>query len=92
MTALPVRPPIPPEQVMLFIKEIRDRLSIIPLTETEYLETLQTASEAAITGGRLYDALLLRCAEKSKATVVYTWNAKHFTAIAPHLETRIRTP
>src|SRR5437016_1260947 len=68
MTALPVRPPIPPDQVMLFIKEIRDRLSIIPLTETEYLETLQTASEAAITGGRLYDALLLRCAEKSKAT------------------------
>jgi predicted nucleic acid-binding protein len=92
MTVLPVRPPIPPEQVMLFVGETRDRLSLISLAEAEYVETIQGAGEIGLTGGRLYDALLLRCAEKAKAAVIYTWNLKHFRMIAPHLTERIRTP
>jgi hypothetical protein len=44
------------------------------------------------TGGRVYDALLLSCAPKAKAQTIYTWNAKHFQAIAPELAGRIRTP
>jgi predicted nucleic acid-binding protein len=42
--------------------------------------------------GRIYDALLLRCAAKVKAQTIYTWNLKHFRAVAPELAGRMRTP
>ena len=86
MTALPIRPILPPEQVMLFVQEVRDRLTLVPLDESEYFETIQQAANAGFTSGRVYDALLLRCAVKVKAQTIYTWNLKHFQAIAPALE------
>jgi predicted nucleic acid-binding protein len=92
MTALPVRPILPPEQVLLFVQEVRDRLTIVSLDEREYFATIQQAAAAGFTSGRVYDALLLSCAVKAKAQVIYTWNLKHFLAIAPEQATRIRTP
>ena len=92
MTALPVKPSIPPEQVLLFIQEMRQRLSPISLEPEEYYDALQQASDRGLTSGRIYDALLLSCAAKSKAQTIYTWNLKHFHAIAPHLGPMIRTP
>jgi predicted nucleic acid-binding protein len=92
MTALPIRPMLPPEQVMLFVQEVRDRLTLVSLDESEYLETIQQAAAAGFTSGRVYDALLLRGAAKVKAQTIYTWNLKHFQAIAPGLAARIRTP
>jgi predicted nucleic acid-binding protein len=92
MTALPIRPILPPEQVILFVQEVRDRLTLVPLDENEYFETLQQAANAGFTSGRVYDALILRCAVKVKAQTIYTWNLKHFQAIAPGLAGRIRTP
>ena len=92
MTALPIRPILPPEQVVLFVQEVRDRLTLVPLDESEYFETIQRAANAGFASGRVYDALLLRCAIKVKAQAIYTWNLKHFQAIAPGLATRIRTP
>jgi len=77
---------------MLFLQEIRDRLTLVSLEENEYFETVQQTAEAGFTSGRVYDALLVRCAAKSKAQVIYTWNLKHFRAIAPEQEARIRTP
>jgi len=92
MTVLPVRNVIPPEQVFLFVQEVRDRFTIVTLTEEDYLETIERAAARGLTSGRIYDALLLRCAAKAKAEVVYTWNLKHFQAIAPQQADRIRTP
>jgi predicted nucleic acid-binding protein len=92
MTALPVKPILPPEQVMLFIQEVRDRLTIVSLGEDEYFETIQHAANAGFTSGRVYDALILRCAAKVKAQSIYTWNLKHFQAIAPERAGQIRTP
>jgi predicted nucleic acid-binding protein len=92
MTALPIRPMLPPEQVMLFVQEVRDRLMLVSLDETEYFETVQQTAAAGFTSGRVYDALLLRCAVKVKAQTIYTWSLKHFHGIAPGLAGRIRTP
>lgn len=92
MTALPVRPLIPPEQGTLFVKEIRDRLTPIALNEDEYFAVIQRAAESGFVSGRVYDVLLLACAAKAKAHTIYTWNLKHFQAIAPELADRIRTP
>ena len=92
LTRLPVRPLIPPEQVMLFLNDVRDRLTILVLDESAYEETLETAASRGVTGGRIYDALLLRCAADAEVDTIYTWNVRHFQSLAPELADRIRTP
>ena|SRR5580704_7011934 len=92
MTALPMKEMIPPDQALLFVEEIRDRFTIVTLTEDEYYGTIEQAAGRGLTSGRIYDALLLRCAAKVKAEVIYTWNLKHFRSIDPQLAERVRTP
>jgi predicted nucleic acid-binding protein len=92
MSALPVKPMIPSEQAFLFVEEIRQRLSLISLSEREYLAAIQNASQQGLTGGRIYDALLLRCAAKCDARNIFTLNLKHFQSIAPGLADRMRIP
>jgi predicted nucleic acid-binding protein len=92
MTALPVKPAIPPEQAILFVEDVRNHLTLVMLDEIEYFETIQQTAAQGFTSGRIYDALLLRCALKINAKTIYTWNLKHFRAIAPQLANRIQTP
>ena len=67
-------------------------MSPISLTAEEYIATVQDAARRHIAGGMIYDALLLACARKIHAKHIYTWNLKHFRAIAPDLADRITTP
>ncbi len=92
MTTLPVKPMIPPEQALLFVEEVRDRLTLVSLSAEEYFAAVQNAASRGFTGGRIYDALLLACAAKCKAQAVYTWNLKHYQSLAPDLAPRIQTP
>lgn len=92
ISALPVKPPIPPEQAYLFVEEVRKRLTTVSLSGGEYLATIQRASEQGLAGGRIYDALLLRCAANCHAQNIYTLNLKHFQIIAPSLARHLRTP
>jgi predicted nucleic acid-binding protein len=92
MSMLPVKPMIPTERVLLFVEEVRARLTLVSLHEDEYAETIRSTGETGLTGGKTYDPLLLRCAAKCQAETVYTWNLKHFRAIGPALAERIRTP
>jgi predicted nucleic acid-binding protein len=92
MTALPVKDVIPPDQALLFVQEVRDRCAIVALTEDDYFETIERVAARGFSSGRVYDALLLQCAAKVKAEAIYTWNLKHFQAIAPNLADRIQTP
>lgn len=92
MTALPVKPLIPPEQALLFVEEVHKRLTLVSLEPLEYYDTIQKAAARAFTSGRIYDALLIRCAAKSKARTIYTWNLKHFHSLAPELAPHLHTP
>jgi predicted nucleic acid-binding protein len=92
MTALPVRPPLAPEQAFLFVQQIAERLTVISLEETEYLGTIRAAADRRLGSGRVYDALLLACARKCGAEIIYTWNLKQFRQFAPDLADRMRTP
>jgi predicted nucleic acid-binding protein len=92
MSVLPVKPMIPTEQVLLFVEEVRTRLTLVSLEDEEYFETIRNAAEQGLTGGKIYDALLLRCAAKCKAQIIYTWNLKHFRTLAAELADRVRTP
>ena len=92
MTTLPVKPMIPPEQALLFVEEVPNRLTLVSLSAEEYFAVIQNAASRGFTGGRVYDSLLLACAAKSKAQTVYTWNLKHYQSLAPDLAPRIQTP
>jgi predicted nucleic acid-binding protein len=91
-TSLPVRPIVLPEQAMLFLADIRTRLSLIVLTADDYFNAIQGLAANGIGGGRVYDALLLASAVKCEAETIYTWNVKHYRALAPHMSSRIQTP
>jgi predicted nucleic acid-binding protein len=92
LTRLPVKPRIEPEHAMLFLQEVRSRITIVSLGEADYFTTLEALAERSVGGGLIYDALLMRCASNSGADVIYTWNTKHFQRVAPQLADRIRTP
>jgi predicted nucleic acid-binding protein len=92
MTALPIKELLPPDQAFVFVEEVRNRLTIVSLNEAEYAETIQQTAERGLVSGRVYDALLLRCAAKVHAEVIYTWNVKHFRAIDPKQADKVRTP
>lgn len=57
---------------MLFIESIRERFVVVTLNDREYYEVIALAAGRGIGGGKIYDALILQCAEKSKAESIYT--------------------
>jgi predicted nucleic acid-binding protein len=80
------------DEALLFLGDVRDRLSVVTLNAEEYAKTLEEAAALGIAGGGVYDALLGRCAVKAHAETVYTWNVKHFERLGPEIRKRVKTP
>jgi predicted nucleic acid-binding protein len=80
------------DQVLLVLDDIRERLTIIALEPDEYRAAIGDAAAEEILGGTVYDALIARCALKSKAAIIYTWNLKYFRRVGPEVARRARTP
>jgi predicted nucleic acid-binding protein len=80
------------EQVLLFLENVLERLTIVTLTAEEYYGALKEAAAAGVVGGTIYDALLGRCAVKADAEYIYTWNVKHFRQFSSDIVKRVRTP
>ena len=78
LTGLPVRPRITGKEGVEVLKQIRQRLSLVSLTQDEYFSALEFVA-SDIVGGAAYDALIARCAVKAGADVLLTWNLKDFT-------------
>ena len=92
LTRMPGKRRISGEQAMLFIGNIRERLSMIALSGEEYAGALQASAARGIVGGAIYDALLAHCALKSKALAIYTWNTRHYALCGREVVGRLRTP
>jgi predicted nucleic acid-binding protein len=88
---LPVRPRITGPEGLAIVSQIRERLTIVSLTEQEYVSTLETASPA-IVGNTAYDALIARCAIKAGAAVLLTWNVQHFVRLGANVARIVKTP
>ncbi len=67
-------------------------MAVIALTAEEYIAALREAASMRIAGGTINDALLLKCARKASAELIYTWNVRHFQLVAPDLAERIVRP
>jgi predicted nucleic acid-binding protein len=92
LTRMPGRDRVSAEQAMLFVGSIRERLSVVALTGSEYVNALEIFSGRGIVGGAIYDALLARCAMKAKAETIYTWNLRHYEQCGAGVARLLRTP
>ncbi len=91
-TRLPGRQRLSGEQVLLFLENVVDRLTMVSLTGPEYYQAVKAAAANGIVGGTIYDALLAHCALKAEAQIIYTWNIKHFQQLSPQVARLLRTP
>lgn len=91
LTGLPVRPRISGADSIKIVKQIRERLTVVSLTEPEYLATLESNS-STITGGAIYDAFIAQCAAKIDAEVLLTWNIRDFRRFGPQIARILKTP
>jgi predicted nucleic acid-binding protein len=92
LTRMPGTNRLSADQVLLALDDIRGRLSVIALDPDEYRAAIGDAAAEDILGGTVYDVLIARCALKSKASVIYTWNLKHFRRVGSEGARRARTP
>lgn len=92
LTGMPGKDRVSGDEAMLFLGNVRDRLTIVSLTEEEYVRTLESAAAQGIVGGAIYDALIGHCAAKANAKSIYTWNVKHFMRLGLHISQRVKTP
>ena len=81
-----------PDDALAFLEALRKRVSFVQLTPDEYFDAAVRLGRAGIPGAQIYDALLLACARKVNADVIYTWDLRHFRAVAPDLADRIVEP
>ena len=77
LTGLPLRPRISGADGIAIVDQILDRLTIVTLSEQQYVSTLRNGA-AKVVGGAAYDSLIAHCAVKSGADVLLTWNVRDF--------------
>lgn len=94
LTRMPVIPRIHPLEAARIIREnILRHLETLPIEREDYLRALATVSDGGWPGAKIYDALILLCAEKSGAQRIYTLNVRDFMQLAPRgLRNRVCAP
>ena len=83
---------VSPDEAMLFLGDVRERLTIVSLDDQEYFKALHASAEMGIAGGAIYDALLAHCALKVRARTIYTWNTKDFMRLGSEIAGRVQVP
>lgn len=83
---------IAPAEVARIVAHTSKRFQFVSLTPTEYVAAITGLAGLGHSGGMIYDALIVACARKAKATRIYTLNPKHFRLVAPDLAARILEP
>jgi predicted nucleic acid-binding protein len=94
LTRMPVIPRIHPLEAARIIREnMVKHFRVIEIERDDYLAAVESVSQSGWPGAKIYDALLLRSAEKCPAQRIYTFNVKDFLQMAPgRLQQKICAP
>jgi len=92
LTGMPSPRRVSGDEAMLFLGDIRERLTVVALDEQEYFQMVEASAAANLAGGAIYDAILGHCALKANAEVIYTWNTKDFLRLPPAIARRVKNP
>lgn len=78
---------------MMIEQSLLTHVEIISLDADEYRDVVKTCAGRAWAGGKVYDLLHIRAAEKWRCTRLYTFNVKHFRLMAsPGIADKITAP
>jgi len=94
LTKLPAPFRHSPEQALLSIQEnILKHFTTSTLSGNDYAALIKEAAVAGIQGGTIYDAVLIKSADKSGVDKIFTLNLRHFQAVAsPELAAILSIP
>ena len=83
LTRMPVVPRLHPSDAARIITEnILPHFELVPIVSQDYLQALTVVRDGGWSGAKIYDALLLCCADKCGAERVYTFNLSDFRSLA----------
>jgi predicted nucleic acid-binding protein len=84
LTRTPFKPPLYPSEAWQIIEGmVLPHMELVALTSPEYREVVRNCAASGWSGGRVHDAVHLRCAQKAECHRIYTFNVKDFRALAP---------
>ena len=84
LTQTPFKPPIYPSEAWQIIEQmILPHMELITLSPKEYREVVRSCATGGWAGGRIHDAVHLRCAQKAGCDRIYTFHVMDFRALAP---------
>ncbi|MFN0304756.1 MAG: type II toxin-antitoxin system VapC family toxin [Burkholderiales bacterium] len=92
LTGMPGKRRVSGDEALLFLGNIRERLTLVALNKQEYFQVAEAAAAGELAGGAVYDAILGHCALKAKAKVIYTWNTKDFLRLSSAIASRVKNP
>ena len=79
--------------VLANVDHATEVFTAVPLDTEDYRWVLRHAGITGVRSGQIYDALILRAAERAGVETIYTWNLPHFRRVAwPAVIGRIREP
>jgi predicted nucleic acid-binding protein len=92
LTGMPGKRRVSGDEAMLFLGDVRERLTLVALDEEEYFQVAQACAAGGLASGAIYDAMLGYCALKAQAKAIYTWNTKDFLRLPAVIASRVKTP
>jgi|SRR5437870_2309301 predicted nucleic acid-binding protein len=93
LSALPARPRISPAKAWQLVQEnVAASAHLIALSPEDYSATLQQAAERGLSGGVIYDALIVCAARKAGADRLLTLNQRDFRRVLPEGESILIVP
>ena len=92
LTGMPGKDRAGGDEALLFLGNVRERLTIVALDSEECFKAVESAAVEGVTGGGIYDAIIGHCALKARAQDIYTWNIRHFKRLGTDVSSRVKTP
>ncbi|HPB09683.1 MAG TPA: PIN domain-containing protein [Kiritimatiellia bacterium] len=93
LTNLPVQPKIVPAEAQMIVEaNVLSCFRRVAVTVKMYEHAASRCAGLGLSGGIIYDALLLECARSVSAERIYTFNIRGFQRLAPGLASRIAAP
>jgi predicted nucleic acid-binding protein len=93
LTKAPFARPISPSEAAQIIEQnVVPLFKVESLSAADYASVIQACASNGWGGGRIYDAIHLHTARRSKCSRIFTLNLDDFRRIAPDLRDRIQSP
>lgn len=93
LTRLPVHPHIsPPLAVQLIRRNVLAVCAVVALSENDYVALLDHLASVGVSGGAVYDAILLHAAHKAGVDQIVTLNESDFRRVYPAMAGKLVSP